>query len=136
MLSFADRILGELSGGEFQQVVLARALAQEAALLLLDEPTSALDIGHQLHVLGLIDRLRREHDLTILSAMHDLTLAAQFCDRLVLLSQGVVVTDGSPRHVLDAALISQHYGATVRIIDDEAGVIVVPVRQNGHSVDR
>jgi len=137
MLSFADRLLGELSGGEFQQVVLARALAQEAALLLLDEPTSALDIGHQLHVLALIDRLRREHDLTVLSAMHDLTLAAQFCDRLVLLSHGMVVTDGDPRQVLDASLISQHYGATIRILDDGlGGVVVVPVRKNGQPANR
>ncbi len=137
MLSFADRLLGELSGGEFQQVVLARALAQEAALLLLDEPTSTLDIGHQLHVLALIDRLRREHDLTVLSAMHDLTLAAQFCDRLVLLSHGMVVTDGDPRQVLDASLISQHYGATIRILDDGlGGVVVVPVRKNGQPANR
>jgi iron complex transport system ATP-binding protein len=105
--------------------------------LLLDEPTSALDIGHQLHVLGLIDRLRNKHDLTVLSAMHDLTLAAQFCDRLVLLSHGVVVTDGDPRDVLDAPLISQHYGATIRILDDGlGGVVVVPVRQNGHPADQ
>ena len=137
MVSFADRLLGELSGGEFQQVVLARALAQEASLLLLDEPTSALDIGHQLHVLALIDRLRKTHELTVLSAMHDLTLAAQFCDRLVLLSRGVVVTDGDPRDVLDAPLISQHYGATIRILDDGlGGVVVVPVRQNGHPADQ
>lgn len=137
MLPFADRLLGELSGGEFQQVVLARALAQEAALLLLDEPTSALDIGHQLHVLGLIDRLRSEHNLTVLSAMHDLTLAAQFCDRLVLLSKGELIADGLPRQVLDEPLIEQHYGATVRILEDgQGGVIVVPIRQNGHSADR
>jgi iron complex transport system ATP-binding protein len=137
MLPFANRPLGELSGGEFQQVVLARALAQEAALLLLDEPTSALDVGHQLHVLGLIDRLRKAHDLTILSAMHDLTLAAQFCDRLVLLSQGTLIVDGPPREVLDEPLIKRHYGATVRILDDGAGgVVVVPVRENGRATDQ
>jgi iron complex transport system ATP-binding protein len=133
----ADRLLGELSGGELQQVVLARALAQEASLLLLDEPTSALDIGHQLQVLALIDHLRVERHLTVLSAMHDLTLAAQFCDRLVLLADGAVVTDGAPRAVLSEGVISHHYGAAVRILDDgDGGLVVVPVRRNGHTQDR
>jgi iron complex transport system ATP-binding protein len=137
MWPLADRRLGELSGGEFQQIVLARALTQEATLLLLDEPTSALDVGHQLHVLSLIDRLRRERELTVVSAMHDLTLAAQFCDRLVLLSDRQVAADGPPREVLSASLISHHYGATVRILDDgSGGVVVAPVRQNGRRRDR
>jgi len=132
MEDLADRLLGELSGGEFQQVVLARALTQEASLLLLDEPTSALDVGHQLQVLALIDRLRRERSLTVLSAMHDLTLAAQFCDRLVLLSHGEVISDGTPREVLQERVIEQHYGATVRILDDgTGGLVVVPIRSNG-----
>ncbi len=132
MESLANRVLGELSGGELQQVVLARALTQEASLLLLDEPTSALDIGHQLQVLALIDRLRRERSLTVLSAMHDLTLAAQFCDRLVLLSAGEVITDGTPRQVLQESVIEQHYGARVSILDDGVGgLVVVPIRSNG-----
>lgn len=129
---FADRRLEELSGGELQQVVLARALAQEAPLLLLDEPTSALDVGHQLQVLALIDRLRREHSLTILSAMHDLTLAAQFCDRLVLMDGGAIITDGLPSEVLVEETIAAHYDATVRVIDDGEGrLAVVPIRTNG-----
>jgi len=137
MEEFADRLLGELSGGELQQVVLARALTQEASLLLLDEPTSALDVGHQLQVLALIDRLRRERTLTVLSAMHDLTLAAQFCDRLVLLSAGEVIADGSPREVLQESVIARHFGATVRILDDgSGGLVVVPVRSNGQVQDR
>lgn len=137
MERLSDRHLGELSGGEFQQILLARALTQEASLLLLDEPTSALDVGHQVQVLSLIDRLRRERELAVLSAMHDLTLAAQFCDRLVLLSGGEIAIEGAPRDVLDASTISHHYGAIVRVLDDGAGgVVVVPIRQNGHSADR
>jgi iron complex transport system ATP-binding protein len=137
MWAFSQRRLGELSGGEFQQIVLARALAQEASLLLLDEPTSALDIGNQLQVLGVIDRLRREHSLTIVSAMHDLTLAAQFCDRLVLLADGSIAANGPPPEVLRAPLISRHYGATVRILEDgHGGLVVAPLRQNGRSSTR
>ena len=84
---FADRPLGSMSGGERQRLVIARALAQEAPILLLDEPTSALDIGHQQQALELVDKLRREHGLTVVSAMHDLTLAGLYSDRLALLHQ-------------------------------------------------
>ena len=88
MASFATRKLGTLSGGERQRLVIARALAQEAPILLLDEPTSALDIGHQQQALELVSRLRREHGLTVVSAMHDLTLAGLYSDRLALLHEG------------------------------------------------
>ncbi len=129
MQRFADRRLGELSGGELQQVVLARAIAQRAPILLLDEPTSALDIGHQQQVLDLIDRMRADHQLTVLAAFHDLTLAAQYCDRLVLLADGEVVADGDPRDVLREDVISRYYGARVRVLDNGMGLAVVPIRQ-------
>lgn len=130
---FSDRPLGELSGGELQRVVLARALAQAAPLLLLDEPTSALDVGHQQQVLALVDRLRGEGGLTIVSALHDLTLAAQFCDRLILMSGGRVAATGEARSVLTESAIREHYGATVRVLDDGAGgVVVIPIRDSGH----
>lgn len=87
LAAFVDRTLGTLSGGERQRAVLARALAQEAPVLLLDEPTSSLDIGRQQRVLELVDRLRREDGLTVLSAMHDLTLAAQYADELALIDR-------------------------------------------------
>ncbi|MGN6608304.1 MAG: ABC transporter ATP-binding protein, partial [Jatrophihabitans sp.] len=87
---FAERPLATLSGGEVQRTVLARALAQEAPVLLLDEPTSALDIGRRVEALELVDEIRREHSLTVLSVLHDLSLAAQFADRLVLLVCGEV----------------------------------------------
>jgi len=119
-----DRELGTLSGGERQRVVLARALAQDAPLLLLDEPTSALDAGRQQEVLELIDSLRLDVGLTVLSSMHDLTLAGLYAPRLLLLANGRIVADGAPEEVLTAHLIGEHYGARVRVIDGA----VVPVR--------
>jgi len=118
-----------LSGGETQRAVLARALVQEAPILLLDEPTTSLDVGRQQEVLSLIDGLRRQRGLTVVSALHDLTLAGQFTDRLLLMDGGVIAAQGEPREVLTDATIREHYGATVRVIeDDEGGVIVIPVR--------
>ena len=137
LVRLADRPLGELSGGEFQRVVLARALAQASPILLLDEPTSALDVGHQQQVLALIDRMRRESGLTVVSAVHDLTLAAQFCDRLVLLAGGRVAATGSADAVLTESAIREHYGASVRVLDDgHGGVVVIPIRDSGHVPDR
>jgi iron complex transport system ATP-binding protein len=126
---FVDREVTTLSGGELQRVVIARALAQESPILLLDEPTTALDIGKQQAVLELVDTLRRERDLTVLSAMHDLTIAGQFPDRLVMLAGGVVVAEGRGRGVLNPELIRAHFGADVRIFDDGfGGIVVVPIR--------
>jgi iron complex transport system ATP-binding protein len=121
----ADRQLGALSGGERQRAVLARALAQEAPLLLLDEPTSALDAGRQQDALELVDGLRVEAGLTVVSAMHDLTLAGQYAQRLVLLAGGRIVAQGAPVEVLTEPLIEEHYGARVRVVDGA----VVPVRR-------
>jgi cobalamin transport system ATP-binding protein len=124
---FADRPLGSLSGGELQRAVLARALAQEAPVLLLDEPTTALDLGRQQLVLELVDELRRD-GLTVVTTMHDLTLAGQYAERLVLLDGGTVVAAGTPTEVLSTPNVQAHYGANVRVIEDEAGVFVFPVR--------
>jgi iron complex transport system ATP-binding protein len=125
----AEREMSSLSGGEFQRVVLARALAQGSPLLLLDEPTSSLDVGHAQRVLGLVDAMRRSCGLTVVAAVHDLTLAAQFCDRLVMMAGGRVVSQGRPVTVLTETSIRTHYGATVRILDDGDGrVVVIPSR--------
>ncbi len=121
-----DRQLGTLSGGERQRAVLARALAQEAPLLLLDEPTTALDAGRQQEALELIDALRLDAGLTVVSAMHDLTLAGLYASRLLLLSGGRIVAQGAPEEVLTEPLIGEHYGARIRVLDGHA---VVPVRQ-------
>jgi iron complex transport system ATP-binding protein len=126
--AFAERSLRSLSGGELQRVVLARALAQEAPVLLLDEPTSALDLGRQQHVLDLVHSLR-DGGLTIVSTMHDLTLAGQYADRIVLLDRGVVVADGSPAEVLSEETIASFYGARVRVVHEDGGVYVLPRRR-------
>jgi len=129
--TLADRRLSSLSGGERQRAVLARALAQEAPLLLLDEPTTALDVGRQQQVLEIVDELRSTEELTVLSAMHDLTLAGQYADRLLLLDRGRLVAAGSAGDVLTRALIAEHYRADVRVVGEpESGLVVVPVRRS------
>ncbi len=128
---FAHRALSTLSGGEQQRVVLARSLAQAASVLLLDEGTSALDIGAQQEVLDLVDDLRATEGLTVISAMHDLMIAAQYPDRLVLLSGGRVVRSGTPRDVLTPEVISEHYDARVRVTHDSDGIVIRPVRAQG-----
>jgi cobalamin transport system ATP-binding protein len=125
----ATRPLGTLSGGEVQRLVLARALAQEAPVLLLDEPTSALDIGRRVDALELVDSLRQEHGLTVLSAMHDLTLAGQFADRLVLLVDGRVVASGAPSAVLDEEVLTTRFGHGVTVMRSPGGEIVVVPRR-------
>ena len=130
MVDFAGRALGTLSGGEAQRVVLARALAQEAPVLLLDEPTANLDIGHARDVLEVVDELRKTEQLTVVTAVHDLTLAGLFADRLVLLGNGVIQGDGGPEVVLTEELLRSHYGSGVRVIQDIDGPIVVPMRSD------
>lgn len=112
---FADRPVRSLSGGEAQRVVIARALAQQAPILLLDEPTSALDVGHQADVLDLVDELRHEDGLTVVAAMHDLGAAARYSDRLALLSAGRLVAVGEPGEVLQAERLSEVYGRGIRM---------------------
>jgi iron complex transport system ATP-binding protein len=127
--SFADRVLGTLSGGERQRAVVARALAQDASIVLLDEPTTALDIGHQQQTLELLEALRVSHGLTLVAAMHDLTLAAQYADRVILLDDGVVVADGTPEDVLTEAALAEHYGASVRVLTVDDRLAVLPARR-------
>ena len=127
---FAERRLDTLSGGERQRATLARALAQDAPILMLDEPTAALDVGRQQQVLEIVDGLRATRGLTVLSTMHDLTLAGQYADRLLLLDQGRLVAAGSAEAVLTRALITEHYGAEVDVVDSPgSGFVVVPVRR-------
>ncbi|WP_307248890.1 ABC transporter ATP-binding protein [Catenuloplanes indicus] len=128
LTEFADRSLTTLSGGERQRAFLARALAQRAPLLLLDEPTSALDIGHQQDVLDLVDRLRRDRGLTVVATMHDLSIAGEYADRMVLLAAGRVAAVGTPAEVLTEPLLATHYRARVRVLPGEHGPLVVPVR--------
>ena len=133
LASLGNRPLETLSGGERQRAFLARALAQEAPLLMLDEPTTALDIGHQQDVLELVDELRRDRRLTVLATMHELSIAGEYADRLVLLANGRVAMQGTPQEVLTEELLAEHYGARVRVIAGEHGPLVVPVRPSGEA---
>ena len=129
VVHLADRDVSTLSGGEQQLVVLARALAQQASVLVLDEPTSALDIGHQQHVLGLIDRLRRCDGVTVITALHDLTHAGQYADTVALLSDGQLVTHGPPAHVLTTSNIAAQYGASVTVTEDAGARVTITMKR-------
>jgi len=129
MEELASRPLDRLSGGERQRAAIARALAQQAPVLLIDEPTSSLDVGRQQSVLELIDQLRREQELTVIAAMHELTLAGQYADRLALLVDGRLAAVGPAAEVLTERAITEHYRAQVRVIHmNGSGTAVVPVR--------
>jgi len=108
-----DRFLSETSGGEKQLVLIAKALAQEPKLLLLDEPTSHLDITHQVVVLDLVKRLNRDFGLTVCMVLHDLNLASEYCDRLLLLNNGSIHKSGTPKEVLTYQTIEEVYKTVV-----------------------
>ncbi|TMR87993.1 ABC transporter ATP-binding protein [Nonomuraea basaltis] len=129
--AFAMRHVGELSGGERQRVVLARALAQQAPVLLLDEPTTALDLGHQQQVLELVDRLRRADGLTVVTTLHDLTVAGLYADALLLLADGRAVASGEPAEVLTEGLVGRHFDAHVKIEPGPDGRPVVHLVRGG-----
>jgi iron complex transport system ATP-binding protein len=126
--SFAQRDVATLSGGERQRMVLARALAQSTMVIVLDEPTTGLDLRHQMELLELLKTEVADCGLTIIATLHDLTLAGQFADRLVLLDQGVVVVDGPARDVVRSRELSEHYGMNLRVIDVDGSDVIVPVR--------
>lgn len=111
--AIAERRIGELSGGERQRVTIARALAQEPRIMLLDEPTAHLDINYQVQILDLVRRLCHQKQLAVLTALHDLNLAAQYCDRLVMLRQGNVFREGLPGEVITQDAIREVYGVSV-----------------------
>ncbi len=126
----ARRPVTSLSGGEAQRVFVARALAQEPSVLLLDEPTTSLDVGRQQDVLELVEELRRDRNVTVVSALHDLALVGQFADRLLLLHEGVQVAEGVPEDVLTEEIVREFYGASVRLVPVEgSGPLLVPVRR-------
>jgi iron complex transport system ATP-binding protein len=107
----ANRNVGELSGGQIQSLLIARTLAQETKAILLDEPTANLDIGRQIEVLALMKRLCREKKLAVLAALHDLNLASQYCNRLVLIAEGRLYRQGTPSEVVTSENIEKVYGA-------------------------
>lgn len=113
VLALADRSLSDLSGGERQRVLIARALAQEPSILLLDEPMAFLDINHQIDICELIRRLNKERALTVVLVSHDLNVASQLCDRLVMLKEGRVCQTGTPAETIREDVLSAVYGCDV-----------------------
>lgn len=110
---FKDQLMSELSGGEQQLAGIARALTQQPELLLLDEPTSHLDITHQVHILNVLQHLNQEMGLAVLMVIHDLNLASEYCDRLILVNQGKIHTQGKPEEVLTYQNIEDVYKTVV-----------------------
>jgi len=129
VLHLADRKLFQLSGGELQRVIIARAICQQPEIILLDEPTTALDPAHQLKIMDLMERFRRQHNTTIVMVSHDLNLASMYGDRLLLLKEGRVVKTGDPKTVLNKSLLEESYGCQMMVDESPLGHVarVTPV---------
>jgi len=125
---FAKRNVATLSGGERQRMVLARTLAQSTMVVVLDEPITGLDLRHQMDLLELLKKEVADCGLTVLATLHDLTLAGQFADRLVLLDNAQVVLDGTAHEVIRNAELASRYGMQLRVVDVDGSDVVVPVR--------
>lgn len=125
----AGRALDELSGGQRQRAWLATALAQQTGILLLDEPTTYLDIAHAVEVLDLVDRLHDERGCTVVMVLHDLTLAARYADRLVVMDRGRIAAVGEPGEVLTAELVRDVFGVPASIVPDPVSgrPLVIPI---------
>ena len=125
----ADRKLYQLSGGELQRVIIARAICQQPEIILLDEPTTALDPAHQLKIMDLMEKFRQEQGTTIIMVSHDLNLASMYGDRLLLLKEGGVIKTGEPSAVLDKELLEKSYGCRMMVDESPLGqaVRVTPI---------
>ena len=128
LADFADRDVVTLSGGERQRMVLGRALAQSTMVMVLDEPITGLDLRHQMQILELLKNEVTQCGLTVVATLHDLTLAGQFADRLVLLDRGRVLLDGPAREVVRSDQLSECYEMTLRVVDIDGSDVIVPVR--------
>jgi cobalamin transport system ATP-binding protein len=128
LVEFRERDVATLSGGERQRMVLARALTQSTKVVVLDEPITGLDLRHQMDMLELLKSEVHQCDLTIVATLHDLTLAGQFADRLVLLDAGKVVLDGPAATVIRSDELARCYGMALRVVDVDGADVVVPVR--------
>ena len=124
-LNLADRDVTELSSGELQRVVIARALAAEPKVLLLDEPTANLDLRYQIDIMNLIRRLCRDRRLAVVASLHDLTHAYRYSDHVLMLNRGRVVAYGKPEEVLNEETIERVYGAKVRVVKELKAVIPI-----------
>jgi iron complex transport system ATP-binding protein len=133
----AMRYFNELSGGEQQKVIVARALAQQPQILLLDEPTSSLDIKHQLEILCMLRSLTQSKERSVIVTMHDLNLASRFSDRMIMLKQGKIFARGTPESVLTEENIEKVYGISCKVTDSILGKPqVVPMISETSEVKR
>lgn len=125
----ADRIVDELSGGQRQRVWIAMVLAQDTGVLLLDEPTTFLDLAHAIDVLDTIVELNEARGTTVVMVLHDLNLAARYCDHLVAMADGTVVAAGTPGDVLTEQLLADAYGLAAKVVDDPVSgtPMVIPI---------
>lgn len=121
----ADRELTNLSGGEQRRVAIARALAQQTPIVLFDEPTASLDLGSQFQILDLIEEVRRNTNMTVVSTLHDLTLAGQFADKIAVMHQGRLVASGAPSEVITPSCIRTFWGIEARITLGPGGNVEV-----------
>ena len=121
VLHFRHRSISQLSSGEKQRVLIARAIAQQPSVLMLDEPNAHLDINHQIAIFNLLRTLNRQHQMTVIVVLHDLSAAATFCETMVLLHRGQIVRTGTPAEVITAELIQQTYGAEVAVFPSPLG---------------
>ena len=130
IIKLQDSYMSEISGGEMQLALIARALAQEPWMLLLDEPTAHLDITHQVNILDLIRKLNKEYGLTVIIVLHDLNLASEYCDRLILMDKGRIKKTGTPEEVLNYNDIEEVYKTLVVVernpISQKPFVLIVP----------
>lgn len=132
VLDFGSRKLGELSSGEKQRVLIAKALAQEAKVLLIDEPVAHLDLGYQMEIMEMLKSLARD-GVTIIAAMHELNLAVKYCDKLIVLDKGRVVACGKPKDIVTQKLIEDVYGVKAIIQDiPEVGLVIIPLSSSNN----
>lgn len=124
-----DRLVTELSGGEWQMMILARALTQQADIMLLDEPVTGLDIRHQVHIMATVKRLAAERGISVVCVLHDLNLALSYCDQLVLLKDGEVFAEGTPDTVLVRDTLETVYHTKIHILADGGRTFILPVME-------
>jgi len=128
-----DRLITQLSGGELQRVIIARAFAQNPKILLLDEPTSHLDITNQIDILNLVKNASRK-GMVVVAVIHDLNLAAYYCDKICLLQDGELISTGTPEQVLTSSNIERAFNIAVKVIPNEItnSLYVIPVLEPLH----
>jgi|Deesub1362B_J571_1020462.scaffolds.fasta_scaffold00027_135 iron complex transport system ATP-binding protein len=132
---YARKYANQLSGGERQMILIAQALVREPKLLLLDEPVSNLDIRNQLEILDLIKRITRQKEITTITVLHDLNLAARYADKLVVLNRGSIYTCGEPEAVLTPDMLSSVYGVEAKINRNNRFVQIIPIRPLNRGVE-